>query len=184
MAKKYFVFILLFTVCFILKSDAIADTGEIYKHVFKDYSSQQYKVYKTISLDLNDDNLNDYIVVLVHINEDNLSDQKRLLIIYTTENKILKKVGESSEIVFCRTCGGMLGDPFQGIRYVGNLIYVTNYGGSRWRWSNEYRLKYDEGKIWLVEKELCSMDAYKDTNDCKTTKYNKTNRIELKDIKI
>lgn len=38
---------------------------------------------------------------------------------------------ESDDAALCKTCGGAMGDPFQGIEWKGHTLVVTNYGGSR-----------------------------------------------------
>lgn len=57
------------------------------------------------------------------------------------EGKRWLRVFESGVLAFasedaaaCKTCGGVRGDPFQGLRWAGLTLAVSNGGGSRENW--------------------------------------------------
>jgi hypothetical protein len=54
----------------------------------------------------------------------------------------LKEVKRNDRVVYCSTCGGMMGDPFQGVQAGPKTFTVSHYGGSGWRWSVDYTFKY------------------------------------------
>jgi len=59
----------------------------------------------------------------------------------------------NDRIIYCSTCGGMMGDPFVGITAGRKTFTVEHYGGSAWRWSNSYKFNYSRiDNAWqLVE---------------------------------
>jgi hypothetical protein len=56
---------------------------------------------------------------------------------------------ESDEAALCKTCGGMKGDPFQGLQWSGTTLAVDNWGGSRETWGETW--KFSKRRLsWLV----------------------------------
>ncbi len=63
--------------------------------------------------DLNRDGQDDYLLVL---EKPNVDEQQRSLLILTRQaDGSLKLVKQNNKAVYCSNCGGMMGDPFQGI---------------------------------------------------------------------
>ena len=56
---------------------------------------------------------------------------------------------ESDEAALCKTCGGAMGDPFQGIEWQGQTLAVSNYGGSRESWKETWKIAKREGR-WVI----------------------------------
>lgn len=56
---------------------------------------------------------------------------------------------ESADAALCKNCGGVLGDPFQGIEWQGQTLAVSNYGGSRETWGETWKFAQRGGR-WLV----------------------------------
>ena len=99
------------------------------------------------SADLNGDGLQDYILVLEKqkANESDPDidiDQRPLWIIIRTKEGSLQIVKKNEKVVFCSTCGGVMGDPFQGVEVGLKTFTVNHYGGSGWRWSKSFRFNY------------------------------------------
>jgi hypothetical protein len=56
---------------------------------------------------------------------------------------------ESDDAALCKTCGGMKGDPFQGLQWSGTTLAVDNWGGSRETWAETW--KFSKRRLnWLV----------------------------------
>jgi len=56
---------------------------------------------------------------------------------------------ENDDAVLCKTCGGMKGDPFQGLKWTGKTLAVDNWGGSRETWGETW--KFSKRRLnWLV----------------------------------
>jgi len=98
--------------------------------------------------DLNGDGTKDYILVLEkpfpeEKTYDEAGDAKRpTLVIVRDASGKLSLAARNDEVAYCRNCGGVMGDPFQGVEISGTGFTVSNYGGSAWRWSNAYSFKY------------------------------------------
>src|SRR5207247_155192 len=78
----------------------------------------------------------------------------------------------NEKVVLCSQCGGVMGDPFQGVTVGPKTFSVSHYGGSAWRWSNEYKFNYSmRDKTWqLVRGEDSSFHASDPKNE-KTNVY-------------
>ena len=108
--------------------------------------------------DLNRDGREDAVLVL----EPAAADQPRPLLILLRDAKgTLKLAKRSAKAVYCRECGGMMGDPFQGITIKNGRFTVAHYGGSSWRWSAAYTFGWSKrDQSWqLVRVETDSFHA-------------------------
>lgn len=125
----------------------------------KSFIQPGYDVMDLVKEDLNGDRLKDYILVFKIAGEDTISfDNPRwdaarpLTLIIRQPGGSLKLMSSSSSLVLCRNCGGVMGDPYQGITAKPGEFTVSFYGGSSWRWSEEYTFRYDkQKKDWLLE---------------------------------
>src|SRR5215471_8106430 len=116
--------------------------------------------------DLNGDGLQDFVLVLekqkAQPSDPDIEDRQRLLLILVRQpGGALKEVKRNDRIVYCSTCGGMMGDPFQGVQAGPNTFTVSHYGGSAWRWSVDYKFNYSRrDNTWqLVRVEERSFHA-------------------------
>ena len=97
--------------------------------------------------DLNGDGTLDYIVVLETIKEPQEvisadTTERPTLIIVRDKNKKLSLAARNERVVFCRTCAGGMGDPFDDITIERGGFSITNRGGNRERWIGIYEFKY------------------------------------------
>lgn len=84
--------------------------------------------FKTV--DLNGDSLDDYLLVIER------EDGTRTLKIITKQaNGQLLLAKSNDAVVYCRDCGGALGDPFESISTKSKSFTVRHFGGSGYRWS-------------------------------------------------
>jgi hypothetical protein len=125
--------------------------------------------------DLNGDGTKDFILVLTKpvadpSRYDDAGDAFRPTLILTRNaSGKLSVASRNDAIAFCRNCGGVMGDPFQGVEIQGAGFTVANYGGSNWRWSNEFRFSYSRrDKQWQLvsvkETSFNSLDPGKEKN--------------------
>jgi len=108
--------------------------------------------------DLNRDGREDAVLVL----EPQDPEQPRpLLILIGDANGKLKLAKRSAKAVYCKTCGGMMGDPFQGVTIETGRFTIEHYGGSAWRWSNSITFAWSKrDQSWqLVRVENTSFHA-------------------------
>lgn len=67
---------------------------------------------------------------------------RTLLLLRRGSDGQLREAKRNDKLVYCATCGGVMGDPFQGIEVGPKTFSVSHYGGSSWRWTAEYQFNY------------------------------------------
>lgn len=50
----------------------------------------------------------------------------------------------------CRGCGGMYGDPWNGMSIGKGVLTVTHYGGSAWRWTDQQKFRFQNNAMYLI----------------------------------
>lgn len=63
----------------------------------------------------------------------------RPLLLYSTAddgNQELEVRNDS--VILCLTCGGIFGDPYEGIEFKEDTLIIHHYGGSNWRWATTH----------------------------------------------
>lgn len=123
--------------------------------------------------DLNGDGFADYLIVVERAKADpgkaGDDDKRTLLILTANNNGDLKLAASNDKVVYCRSCGGVFGDPFSGVTVKRNSFTVDNYGGSNWRWSDSYKFDYSRiDKTWQLV--LVTKDTFMSTDPEKTSK--------------
>lgn len=107
-----------------------------------------YQVLDTTVGNLNLDNIPDLLIALKSPLEDtstNLEDpvHRPLLILFGNANGSYTFGFRNDNIVYCILCGGVLGDPFNGLTIKNGYFTVEHYGGSNWRWTNYITFKFN-----------------------------------------
>jgi hypothetical protein len=76
----------------------------------------------------------------------------------------LEKAVQNPSAILCQSCGGMMGDPLQGIKISAGEFSLRFEGGSRELWSREYRFVYSvQAQTWLLsEFESGALDKAKE----------------------
>ena len=113
--------------------------------------------------DLNGDGRGDFVLVLEKANPSKDADdlpigQRPLLILLRGDDGRLSAAKRNERVVMCSRCGGVFGDPFEGVVAGRNTFTVMFYGGSNWRWAYSYKFDYSRrDKTWqLVRAEETS----------------------------
>src|SRR4051812_48533143 len=92
--------------------------------------------------DLNTDGTDDVVLALYNatekedmdsLNVDSIAPRLLVILLGTTNGYIQSET--SSAALLCRGCGGIFGDPFNGISIEKSVLVISHYGGSNWRWS-------------------------------------------------
>lgn len=133
--------------------------------------------------DLNKDGIEDVVLALYHKMEDqdmrgieiDSIPSRKLMVLYGTERGY-NKVVESSTALLCKHCGGVFGNPFNGIEIKKNVLIIYHYGGSNWRWSYQHKFQNRKGKLVLIGK---TYQYYFNTPDCDINGYPQS--YEMKD---
>jgi hypothetical protein len=94
--------------------------------------------------DLNRDGRPDAILVLETIAEAQDGDGRtRILVVLVGQpDGAFREAKRNAKVAYCSACGGMMGDPFQGVSVGPGTFTVENAGGSSWRWGVGYRFAY------------------------------------------
>jgi hypothetical protein len=104
--------------------------------------------------DLNGDGRTDFLVVTERARiagEESPGDQRLLFILLRGTDGKLKPGDRSEMVVYCKSCGGVMGDPFAGVEVRRGSFIVNNYGGSNLRWSESYQFDYSRrDKTWQL----------------------------------
>jgi len=107
--------------------------------------------------DLNGDGQKDYVLVTSKLvpegavyDEAGDAERPTMVLIRDAAGK-LSIAARNDEVALCKNCGGVMGDPFQGVKITGTRFTVTNYGGSNDRWSYDYTFAYSpRDKTWQL----------------------------------
>lgn len=141
-----------------------------------EFIPQGYMLKDTVRGDLNLDGLKDLILVLNKTGEEETSDitenpEKRpMLILLGQKNNTYRQAEKSENIVYCYDCGGMLGDPYQGIRVKDGQFTIEHFGGSSWRWARTITFKYVPSKDdWYLTEDALVNSHASDPESIKTT---------------
>lgn len=116
------------------------------------------KLLAFVAADLNGDDRLDYVFILEkqksHPDDEPLTDgQRPLHIAIRQADGKLKVVKTNDKMVFCSTCGGVFGDPFADLKAGKKTFTVSHYGGSGWRWSNDFQFNYSrKDDTWQLVK--------------------------------
>ena len=154
----------------------------------KPFVAKDKAVFAIESADLNGDGTKDYILVVENAKAadgEGVDDKRSLLILTSDSSGKLKLIKTNDKIVFCRSCGGVFGDPFAGVRVKLNSFKVDNYGGSNWRWSYSYTFNYSRidktsQLVRVVEDSFNALDPKKYKTKTSTPK--KFGKVDIADL--
>jgi hypothetical protein len=149
-----------------------------------------YEVLDVVKGDLNNDKRQDYLLVLKTAGEDTFSfdntdwDANRPLLLITRQaNGTLKTVAVNNELIFCKNCGGVMGDPYQGLVIKPGEFTAELYGGSSWHWEETFTFRYDAvKKNWFLQTHKSV--SFQSGDPEKTMNESVISRSEIGDISI
>jgi hypothetical protein len=156
----------------------------------KPFVTKGYTALDFLKADLDADGRMDYILILKKAGEDTISfdnpdwdAQRPLLIITKQADGKLKKAVQNDELVMCKNCGGMMGDPYVGLETKPGQFSIDFYGGSSWRWSESYLFRYDKlKKDWYLQQH--SFSSFQSGDPEHTTQEGAAKREETGDIAL
>ena len=123
---------------------------------------QDFTILDSASGDLNRDGVRDLVLILKNNYEKFNTDTTRpLLLLQGNKYGLYKLIARNDSVVLCMGCGGVFGDPYQGISIKNGYFSIEHYGGSGWRWTriitfkfvakiNQFVLHRDAGFSWHV----------------------------------
>ena len=120
-----------------------------------------HEVIATETADLNGDGHGDYLVVTeteVPHGDELVEHLRSLFIVTTSADEKPRIAARNDRVVYCRECGGMFPDPFEGIVAQRNEFSVRNFGGTAWRWANEFVFRFSRrDRAWQLVKVVEGM---------------------------
>lgn len=121
-------------------------------------TQNEWVIMDTMTGDLNRDNYLDMLIVLESDAKFVATDEPRpLLILIGTADGEMKVAEQNDNVVLCQDCGGVFGDPYDGLAIKNGYFSVEHYGGSSWRWTKIITFKYNaEQKTWLLHRDAGS----------------------------
>lgn len=147
---------------------------------FASFIPKGYDTILTTKGDLNKDSVDDLVLVLksrmepeTGVESDPDSIPPRLLIVLLKTNSGFQLAGKSDQAILCKACGGVFGDPLDGVSVEKGLLIIYHYGGSAWRWSDTRKFRYQKDGFYLIGQttysywnvDLCeSLDEFSGTN--------------------
>ncbi|MEZ5046619.1 MAG: hypothetical protein R2831_06470 [Chitinophagaceae bacterium] len=133
----------------------------------QDFVPKGWFIKDSIEGDFNQDKLQDAVLLIAHNQE--LDDSKvdydcnRPLIILQGTNSGYILSAYTKDGVLCKHCGGVFGDPYESITLKNNVLNINHYGGSAWRWTNNYTFRFQNKRWELIG---ISQDSYYNAADC------------------
>ncbi len=123
--------------------------------VLSDFIPEKYSILDSASGDLDRDGHKDLVVILKHYDEDDAEECARILLVLKGNGiKWYQLMAQNDSAVLCKGCGGIFGDPYEGITIKNNYFSIEHYGGSNWRWTRIITFKYDlKTKQFLLHRD-------------------------------
>lgn len=115
------------------------------------FVSANEQVFQQQSADLNHDGHRDLVLITEKKNDPKGS--RRLLVLFGTPHGYTLSAS-SDQVVKCRTCGGIWGDPFADLQLGDNWLQLRDYGGSNWKWGTTFRFVWRDGQWQLSQYQV------------------------------
>lgn len=132
-------------------------------HQLRTFIPRGYTILGRASANINEDGRSDLVVALrnpyEHLNYDTI---RPLLLLLGNGQGGYRLAARNDSVVLCENCGGIHGDPFQGVSAGKGWFSVRHFGGSGWRWTRvitfgynrhrqEFLLRSDGGYSWHID---------------------------------
>lgn len=122
---------------------SIQNASGQYKNL-KQFIPAGFTILDSASGDINKDGIKDLVLVLRNNYENLNADTTRpLLLLQGNGARQYKLLERNDHVVLCMGCGGVHGDPYQGITIKNGYFSIEHFGGSGWRWTRIITFKFD-----------------------------------------
>ena len=115
-----------------------------------------HKLVRSAWGNLDGDGIKDLVLVYESPKDEN---PRWLKVIFDPMSKNQKALPPFKGIVMCGTCGGPMGDPFDGLTVKGNRIEISHYGGTAQRWFDTVTLLCRQRNCIVARGSFGSFDA-------------------------
>lgn len=126
----------------------------------EDFVPDGWELWDSVETDFNGDGVSDGIGVLqaVMTEEDGSKtyqlEYPRILFAVASDGTAGYRLDfQDGNVIRARDEGGVYGDPYLPLTAEGASFTTHTYGGSAWRWSEDYTYTYREGTWWLASSE-------------------------------
>jgi hypothetical protein len=76
---------------------------------------------------------------------------RTLVVLVGQADGTYREAARNAKVAYCTGCGGVMGDPFEGVEVKPGSFTVSNAGGSNWRWSHAYTFNYSRrDRTWQL----------------------------------
>jgi hypothetical protein len=112
---------------------------------------KNYTVVDTVSGDLDKDNIKELVVAYnTKTATEEYENLPRELVIYKLQEGNWTVWKKSQQALLGSQDGGMMGDPYAGMEIKNNVLQVSHYGGSSWKWGYTDKYRYQKGDFYLI----------------------------------
>lgn len=128
-----------------------------------DFVPEGWRLLDSVKLDFNEDGISDHVAVLQVEWEQNRETWRypRILFAVASDGAGQYRLDFQNEnLIRTSEQGGVYGDPYLPLTAEGTVFTTHCYGGSGWRWSEDYTYEYIEGTWYLILAE--EIDGYQD----------------------
>ncbi|AHJ96582.1 hypothetical protein Hsw_0987 [Hymenobacter swuensis DY53] len=114
-----------------------------------------YRILDTATGDLNRDAYPDKLLALDSVPTDpeafGSEALRPLLVLLGNAQGDYRLAARNDHAVLCGGCGGVMGDPYQGLTIKNGYFSLEHYGGSGWRWTRIITFRHDPAtrRWWL-----------------------------------
>lgn len=138
-----------------------------------DFVPQNWELFDSVTLDFNQDGISDYVGVLEYSKEDEFDTYNEETLFFPRILFAIASEGESSyrldfqdvNLIRTREEGGVYGDPYEPLTAEGTSFTTHSFGGSAWKWSEDFTYTYQEGIWYLTASEVTDGYGYYTTTD-------------------
>ncbi|MBW2963132.1 hypothetical protein [Mesonia aestuariivivens] len=112
---------------------------------------KNYVVIDSILGDLDNDNIKELVVVLNTKKAEKENENiPRELRIYKKINKKWINWKNSEQALYGSREGGMVGDPYAGIKIKNGILLISHFGGSSWKWGYTDKYRFQNENFYLI----------------------------------
>ncbi|HTF04008.1 MAG TPA: hypothetical protein VK826_08280 [Bacteroidia bacterium] len=128
---------------------------ESMSELFKRIIPAGWELMDTMTGNLNRDAYLDMLVILKNPAEDSMTEMVRpLLVLIGNADGVFNVAARNDSVVLCKGCGGIFGDPYDGMAIRNGYFSIEHYGGSNWRWTRVMTFKYNNDKqAWFLSRD-------------------------------